>query len=556
VTNQRTNPNSPARRNLFRLATAGAVSAAGLAATGSAWARPESASATTREGGPPFVEKDSLVINVLDYGAVGDGSTDDTEALQAALDAGKGQTVYIPPGTYPVSTMLSVFTGTTLLATATSVVKRTAGPSILGNGVLGDMTATKYDGESNIVIQGGVWDVNAAEVEQNANAFSFSHGRNIRIYDVRVLDVQGWHAMELNAVDNVRVVNSRFEGFSDPQGTRFYTEAVHMDYAGGPGHFTLFGAPDYYGCRDIEVLGCYGGPSDTFPSYPRLVGSHGGPDGHQHTGLRVISNYAYQCTEWAIRLYDWVDGLVEGNQIVDGGGGIQIGPAGVQTGGNIVVQGNTLRKLTGVTEADGRPPDAAICVGRLNNSRTHRLTVTGNIVEDVDMEGISVYRTDSAAITGNVVEDCTGVGIRVNDSPRATVTSNTVRRTGREGAVVHAGSDGTLVAGNVTEDTGSYGMSITNSVTDVVVRDNILLGSGTTAGTAAALRVSNNANRVTLAGNTVRRRGSGADVDHGISITSTCTGTWYTGNDLRDAGTAGAVDDQGSGSQTDPAGLA
>nr|WP_246211722.1 right-handed parallel beta-helix repeat-containing protein [Phytoactinopolyspora alkaliphila] len=526
--------------------------AAAVAVSGSAWARP---GVPASPSGTPFVEKDTLVVNVLDHGATGDGSTDDTQALQAALDAGRGRTVYIPPGVYLVSTMLSVFSGTTVLATATSVVRRTDGPSILGNGVLGDMTATKFDGESNIVIQGGVWDVNARNVARNANAFSFSHGRNIRVYDVRVLDVQGWHAMELNAVETVRVANSRFEGFSDPAGNRQYSEAVHMDYAGGAGHFTLFGAPDFYGCKDIEVIGCYSGPSADFPSYPRLVGSHGGPDGHQHTGLRVISNYADQCSEWAIRLYDWLDGVVEGNQIADGGGGIQIGPAGVQTGGNIVVRGNTLRKLTGVQEADGRPPDAAICIGRLNNSRTHRLTVTGNIVEDVDMEGIAVYRTDGAVVSANVVEDCAGVGIRVNDAPRAVVTSNSIRRTGREGVVVHAGSNGALVSGNLTEDTGAYGMSITNAVEDVVVRDNILLGSGTADGTVAALRVSNNANRVTLAGNTVRRRDSGAHAEYGISITSTCTGTWYTGNDLRDSGATAAVSDQGSDSSTDPAGL-
>lgn len=45
-------------------------------------------------------------VSVKDFGAVGDGVTDDTAAIQAALDAGKR--VYIPTGTYLVSSRLQI----------------------------------------------------------------------------------------------------------------------------------------------------------------------------------------------------------------------------------------------------------------------------------------------------------------------------------------------------------------------------------------------------------------------------------------------------------------
>ena len=44
------------------------------------------------------------VVNVKDYGAVGDGITDDTAAIQAAIDSGAlGLSVFLAPGTYKVT---------------------------------------------------------------------------------------------------------------------------------------------------------------------------------------------------------------------------------------------------------------------------------------------------------------------------------------------------------------------------------------------------------------------------------------------------------------------
>lgn len=48
------------------------------------------------------------IINVKDFGAKGDGITDDTEAIQAALDSGK--TVFIPCGVYVISDELEIVT--------------------------------------------------------------------------------------------------------------------------------------------------------------------------------------------------------------------------------------------------------------------------------------------------------------------------------------------------------------------------------------------------------------------------------------------------------------
>ena len=54
---------------------------------------------------------EGAVINVLDYGAVGDGVVDDTAAIQAAITAamvGTANNVFFPSGTYKVSATLTI----------------------------------------------------------------------------------------------------------------------------------------------------------------------------------------------------------------------------------------------------------------------------------------------------------------------------------------------------------------------------------------------------------------------------------------------------------------
>lgn len=75
-------------------------------------------------------------INVLDYGAVGDGVTDDTVAIQAALDAvasksasSIGGTVFLPSGRYLVTAPLGINLGTSILGETSGLVGIAPGPN-------------------------------------------------------------------------------------------------------------------------------------------------------------------------------------------------------------------------------------------------------------------------------------------------------------------------------------------------------------------------------------------------------------------------------------------
>lgn len=59
---------------------------------------------------------DGAPINVLDLGAVGDGSTDDTAAFQAAADL--GGTIFVPDGSYKITSTINVTKGTTFVGSS------------------------------------------------------------------------------------------------------------------------------------------------------------------------------------------------------------------------------------------------------------------------------------------------------------------------------------------------------------------------------------------------------------------------------------------------------
>lgn len=71
-------------------------------------------------------------INVLDYGAVGNGTTDSTTAIQAAINAAavNNQLLYFPTGTYLVTNTLTIYSGTTITGDQAWAFPASYGPTL------------------------------------------------------------------------------------------------------------------------------------------------------------------------------------------------------------------------------------------------------------------------------------------------------------------------------------------------------------------------------------------------------------------------------------------
>lgn len=91
-----------------------------------------------------LLDKGEIVFDVKAYGAKGDGTTDDTSAIQSAIDAAHtagGGTVWFPAATYKITAALKLFSGTTPTITAYSnITLRGAGSLNPGGSIISQFT--------------------------------------------------------------------------------------------------------------------------------------------------------------------------------------------------------------------------------------------------------------------------------------------------------------------------------------------------------------------------------------------------------------------------------
>ena len=429
----------------------------------------------------PAVAAGVGTYNVRTYGAVGDGTTDDAPAIQAALDAcaaaGGGQ-VIIPPGTYNVSYRVAIGPNTRVTAYGAYIHRLNGGPLIAN--FRGSDSYGGYDGPGNIIIEGGTWDHRGSQHTSASNAINFNHASRILVRDVTVLDVYSSHALEFNAVQNARVENCRFFGFVDPGGRQF-AEAIQIDVAKS-GSASI---PDYDGtpCDDILIRGCITGPSGTpgTSAWGCLVGSHT-VDAAPHTRIRVESCVVYDCVFDGVRAYGWQDSIIRDVIVYSAGrSGVRIqAPTGMPLD-SILVDGCHVEHTA----------QHAIYAEGLDGAPITGLRIHGCRVPDTAGGNHNAIRVDWAPDA--VVSDCQigatdATAIYVVDSPRALITGISVSHAGSNGINVTR-CERAMVRACQVRDTASYGILLSASTRATIVGC-VVTGAGRNGSTLSALRIS------------------------------------------------------------------
>lgn len=243
------------------LDAAGGFVAAGMVPVADGLGQVEYVDSATIGGGLPW-------YNVENYGAVHDGSTDDTVAIQAAIDACMtvgGGTVFFPPGIYQISGALQN-TGTHNSQLVVPTVAGTTPKAIrfLGMGPIRTYGGATHAGES--VIRSD-WN---GTISGNPAIFSTGTYRTIRESFVYVTfqdlvieahDDPKLSALQMTAGWGVRIVDVQIRTTSaDPSSVPTHSNAVGYDGVWGLGSTV----PDY--ATGLDIYGFYTGlvPAEQF----------------------------------------------------------------------------------------------------------------------------------------------------------------------------------------------------------------------------------------------------------------------------------------------------
>ncbi len=375
------------------------------------------------------------VVNVLDYGVVGDGTTDDTTAIQTALD--KTGTIYFPAGTYKITSALNISSNSTLMGDGK---EKTVLYFYKASNPASDEFMLKAEDKTNITVKNLTLSSNAyddglfnlgtyttspvphytANVQGRINGLFISSCTNVNVLDceVRYFNYHGIRVSVSNSTTyNENLVFDNIHGHHCRQtpisilGTKNFkvTNCTLTDNG-------------YFGTDIIDGGGGYGVVLGRTPGSSQLRSIGGvcsnnfcarnarhGIDGHAGTNLIITNNIVE-------------DNLLQGISVQD-----LRGSADDDLVGNVTVANNTIYHTSWVESkyslmswynaTDERPDSVPILVSQVGQNLLQNVVIESNVVRDwrfrqlvdnvagTDLIGfVSSWGVDNVRIANNTFE--------------------------------------------------------------------------------------------------------------------------------------------------------
>ena len=430
-------------------------------------------------------------LNVRDFGAKGDGTTDDSAALQSALDAAhsKGTIVYVPGGTYLVRHHLNFKSGTTVYGYGATILRGyDKDSSNFGSTAWLVRDSAQDPVCRDVRIYGLTFDNNAQNYHANSqNIITIGpmvSGNQFRAEDVWFVDCtfQNWinqHALDVAATRGLRVLRCTFRDvlYVQEMAVDKFSwsrwEAIQLDCRGW--NFD----PPLPLDQDWLIEGCtfeaHNGENVTFPAgtqfrngavtlnkdlvvpfvAPRTgVGQHSGPNyaDTSYKNIRIVNNTFSGCGYAAVTLYGASDSIVSGNSIYDCYHGVEVDTRLTFDGGtmyrfaadNVTISGNVMIKPDTsasyqACEADAirvviNPFKARVTTPGFSGQKVCScgLKVSGNTISGY-CRAVFAPGVIDALVEGNFVDHCvglfTGAGFRVSIIGNKTVSTGGIHIT-------------------------------------------------------------------------------------------------------------------------------
>lgn len=421
-------------------------------------------------------------VNVKDpaYGATGNGTTDDTAAIQAALNAATGPVVF-PRGTYKLTAKLTVPSDNLLLVgdRATISCPANGDQAVYGTGRAGvTVRGLTFAGSSgNLGGKGQVYFVNSTNIAIEENVFSAAvNGGAVLLEGCKYSEVR---RNKITGTDYGILVGS----LSTNGSTTADYNVIDANYVDTSGHDGIFVTASLGSSATTNT-----GTGNRITNNTVLNSSDAGIEsGIGQRGSVIANNTVKGSAGPNILLRDNTDATVVGNYaagntalITSYGGGIAVLD---QTAASFRIQ------IVGNTSLNNAGPGITVIPG--SSPLGKNFVVAGNMCSgNGGPAGINLVNAPGSAINGNLCLANTNAGILVDPVPSTNqgsvaVTGNTCGNNGTYGIRIRA--DNVQVCGNRCYDdqtvkTQTYGVSLEGTQANFVsVMGNNLNGNATDA---------------------------------------------------------------------------